>query len=205
MQLVVLDLNGILVDRVYVDNRPLKDDADMYVTNAAGSKWEVYFKNNVEKFLKFVFSNFAVAVWTSGQLENVKPITDKLFKGYHLEFLYTQEHCTRMGHDGKKPIFIKDVRKIPNFDPKDVMFIDDDQYKVRYNYPANHINANNFDDLFARLVVWWSYGKKENKFQIPFDFKANIAFHYNKFWWTDDFWDSVRGMVLSCGYLLNII
>lgn len=202
MKLVVLDLNGILVDRVYIENRPPKDDADMYVTNSAGSKWEVYFKKDVHEFLEYVFSNFAVGVWTSGQLENVKPITDKLFEGYPLEFLYTQEHCTRMGHDGKKPIFIKDVHKIQRFDPEDVLFIDDDGYKLKYNYPAIHTCLTDLKDVKQFLELWKKAGGVFENFQIPFDFRVNMSFYLDKIWRTNEFWSSVTGIGRTLIYFL---
>lgn len=202
MKLVVLDLNGILVDRVYIEDRAPKDDADMYVVNSAGSKWEVYLKKGVNEFLEYVFSNFHVGVWTSGQFENVKAIKEKLFEGYHLEFLYTQEHCIRMGHDGRKPIFIKYVDRIQKFDPKDVIFIDDDEYKVMHNYPANHISSTNLEDIKQCLDLWEKTGNLIIDFQIPFDFRANMSFHFHKLWRKNEFWSSVIGIVRTIGHVL---
>ncbi|GET92656.1 hypothetical protein, conserved [Leishmania tarentolae] len=66
--LLVLDLNGVLVAR---------------------GRGSFILRPNVPDFLKFVFSNFVVAVWTSGLQRSSNPIIDHVFGNYRDLLLFT--------------------------------------------------------------------------------------------------------------------
>ncbi|CBZ30700.1 conserved hypothetical protein [Leishmania mexicana MHOM/GT/2001/U1103] len=66
--LLVLDLNGVLVAR---------------------GRGSFVLRPNVSDFLKFVFSNFVVAVWTSGLQRSSNPIIDHVFGNYRDLLLFT--------------------------------------------------------------------------------------------------------------------
>ncbi|KAG5466181.1 hypothetical protein LSCM4_01325 [Leishmania orientalis] len=66
--LVVLDLNGVLVAR---------------------GRGSFVLRPHVLDFLKFVFSNFVVAVWTSGLQRSSNPIIDHVFGSYRDLLLFT--------------------------------------------------------------------------------------------------------------------
>ncbi|CAC9543963.1 conserved hypothetical protein [Leishmania infantum JPCM5] len=66
--LLVLDLNGVLVAR---------------------GRGSFILRPNVSDFLKFVFSNFVVAVWTSGLQRSSNPIIDHVFGNYRDLLLFT--------------------------------------------------------------------------------------------------------------------
>jgi hypothetical protein len=66
--LVVLDLNGVLVAR---------------------GRGSFILRPHVMEFLKFVFSNFVVAVWTSGLQRSSNPIIEHVFGSYRDLLLFT--------------------------------------------------------------------------------------------------------------------
>ncbi|CAG9582502.1 conserved hypothetical protein [Leishmania major strain Friedlin] len=72
--LLVLDLNGVLVAR---------------------GRGSFILRPNVSDFLKFVFSNFVVAVWTSGLQRSSNPIIDHVFGNYRdlLLFMLFRDAC----------------------------------------------------------------------------------------------------------------
>lgn len=135
MSVIVLDLNGVLVDREYIGKDEFNERADIHIINKYGSRWNVYFKNRVRQFIDLINkSDYTIVVWSSACKENVKPIVDELFKYRMPDLFFTQEDCLVYGRT-VKPEFIKFYDKILSlgFKPSDLIFVDDDFYKVRFN------------------------------------------------------------------------
>jgi hypothetical protein len=139
-KLVVLDLNGVLVDRVF--STVPDAGADMVVTNNYGSSWNVYFKPKCNAFIDYLFKNgFEVAVWTSACKENAEEIVDKLFYDKDLVFFKSQEDCVCEHKTGmKKPMFYKPVDRVEGYSPGEILFIDDTSEKMKFNRGAYHLD-----------------------------------------------------------------
>ncbi|KAJ1679014.1 hypothetical protein EV182_002901, partial [Spiromyces aspiralis] len=74
----------------------------------------VYPRENLAKFLDFLFKNFAVMVWSSAQPRNVHYMITKVF-GNHKEKLvrvWDRRHCTLDGDYFSKSKSIKDLERL---------------------------------------------------------------------------------------------
>lgn len=145
MKVIILDLNGVLVDRQFT--KKLDDNADMHVINGYGSRWNVFFKSRLVQFMELALeSDNVVGVWTSARKENAKPIVDRIFKDREPDFFLSQEDCLIYGEykDSKKPPFLKFYNKLTDmgYDPSDMVFVDDDFYKLRFNAGARYIDPS---------------------------------------------------------------
>ncbi|KAJ3132740.1 hypothetical protein HK100_005007 [Physocladia obscura] len=117
--LVVLDLNGTLIDRVgkgieraAANRNPLCPAApDLTLNNH-----KVYLRPYLDVFLKFLFENFHVAAWTSATPKNSAPLADFIFEPFGgakpLEFLWDREKCIIEPMPGKEYNSVKDLARI---------------------------------------------------------------------------------------------
>lgn len=163
MSVIVLDLNGVLVDREYIGKDEFNERADMHVINKYGSRWNVYFKNRARQFIDLINkSDYTIVVWSSACKENVKPIVDELFKYRMPDLFFTQEDCLVYGRT-VKPEFIKFYDKILSlgFKPSDLIFVDDDFYKVRFNGGSLYV-----DPTGLTLTELWMLIDSPHRIQI---------------------------------------
>lgn len=170
-KLVVLDLDGVLITKQFLDgSRPPKDTADIVFTNC-----EIYIDKSAIDFVEYLAQNFKIGIWVSQPPNNVNEVIEIIFKGIPVEFIYYQKQCDVIGN---KPIFIKHINKIHGFPKDQIMFIDDDDFKVSLNTPAAHINCQNIDNIMelVPLLMKWDVEGNNGDFDIEYDY--NIAFDY---------------------------
>ncbi|KAF7803091.1 ubiquitin-like domain-containing CTD phosphatase 1 [Senna tora] len=165
-KLLVLDVNGLLVDLVCP--RPKDHKADTVITGRAVFKRPFYLE-----FLKFCFENFEVAVWTSRMKKNVDKVLTFLIGDmkHKLLFCWDHSHCTmtefKTLENKHKPLVFKDLRKIwekhdPNlpwekgyFNESNTLLLDDSPYKALLNplhtsiFPFTYDFRNKDDNSLA--------------------------------------------------------
>ena len=138
--LVILDLNEVLLDRLYVDDPKAKPDCDHFV-----GKFAVWLRPGARDFLDHILKDHYVAVWSSAKAYNVDQMLDVLFtpnQRRELLFVWAQEECTAHAtpvdskHKGR-PVFLKDLRKVwesrPEFDETNTFLIDNSIEKCEEN------------------------------------------------------------------------
>ncbi|XP_039064494.1 uncharacterized protein LOC120209599 [Hibiscus syriacus] len=146
-KLLVLDLNGILVDVVQI---PCKLEPHAIV-NGKG----VFRRPFCDEFLDFCFMTFNVGIWSSRVHKNVTGVLDLLMneeQRRELVFCYGRNLCTmtkfKTLENEDKPLVLKELRKLwdkqlPNipwkkgeYDESNTLLLDDSPYKALRN-PAN--------------------------------------------------------------------
>ncbi|KAI3733207.1 hypothetical protein L1987_64427 [Smallanthus sonchifolius] len=149
-KLLVLDVNGLLVDIVADPDEAHKPDTII------GSK-AVFKRPFCDEFLKFCFEKFSVGVWTSRTRRNIKRVLDFVMRDtqHQLLFCWDQSHCTETGfntiENSGKPLVLKELKKLwekqdPNlpwdrgvYDESNTLFLDDSPYKALRNPPYTAI------------------------------------------------------------------
>jgi hypothetical protein len=103
-RLIILDLNGLLIHRVYKDdyfkNKRLFEEQSNLGNIARPDRkgnFAVWFRPNVKQFLSWLMEHFHVAIWSSVLQHNISPIVEALLPNEHersrLLFWWNQEHC----------------------------------------------------------------------------------------------------------------
>ena len=143
--LVVLDLNGIFIDRVRREEAkaapPSPRPHDGVVNNSL-----VWRRPHVDTFLDMLFDRFDVGVWSAANKDNVRGMLNVLLRPEHdkrLVFVLDQSHCDKDGvapNNPHKPLFIKDLAKAvwaqhPQYASGRTLLLDDTPYKARRNPP----------------------------------------------------------------------
>ncbi|KAF9624556.1 hypothetical protein IFM89_011730 [Coptis chinensis] len=149
-KLLILDLNGLLVD--IVSSLPHGYQADKRVAKKALLK-----RPFCDDFLKFCFQRFRVGVWSSRTRRNVDTVVDYIMADFRHELLFCwdQSHCTTTGFytlaDRHKPLVLKELRKlwdkhVPSlpwekgeYNESNTLLLDDSPYKALLNPPHTAI------------------------------------------------------------------
>lgn len=145
-KLLILDLNGLLIDTVDDLFQSNTRKADVRV----GGK-SVYKRPFCDDFLKFCIEQFDVGVWSSRKGRNVDSVVNFLMGDdkEKLLFCWDQSKCTFTGfntiENRSKPLFLKELKKLwdkedPNlpwekghYTPSNTLLLDDSPYKALAN------------------------------------------------------------------------
>ncbi|KAJ0805140.1 putative FCP1 domain, HAD superfamily protein [Helianthus annuus] len=147
-KLLVLDVNGLLVDIVANPDEDYKPDTIL------GSK-SVFKRPFCDEFLKFCFERFNVGVWTS-RTRNIEQVLKFLaVDTKQLLFCWDQFHCTKTGfntiENSGKPLVLKELKKLwdkqdrylpwykGEYNESNTVFLDDSPYKALRNPPHTAI------------------------------------------------------------------
>ncbi|KAJ4959703.1 hypothetical protein NE237_019613 [Protea cynaroides] len=165
-KLLILDLNGLLVDIV-----PFAPSG--YTVDAKIAFKSLFKRPFCGDFLKFCFERFEVGVWSSRNKRNVDSVVDFLMGDmrHKLLFCWDQSHCTETGfrtiENKKKPLVLKELKKLwdkhdPNlpwekgeYNESNTLLVDDSPYKALCNpqhtaifpYPFTYWDRN--DDFLG--------------------------------------------------------
>jgi len=139
--LLVVDLNGLLVDRrmsAYV-----APDGTKCAPDAKIGKFFIYNRPHMAGFVEWAFEHFTVGVWSSAQQHNAKALVTHIWgtQRDRLAFVWGQDKCTHAGamdpsKPHSKPILLKDLTKLwamqsfARFGPGNTLLLDDSPYKV---------------------------------------------------------------------------
>jgi hypothetical protein len=149
--LLILDVNGLLLDRQRSAPAPGGPAPDLvYSAPNNGLRSYVYDRPHAREFVDWAMARFRVAVWSSAQMHNLRPLVAHVFgaAAAQLAFVWAQEHCTRDGSvpsraGGVKPRFTKDLRRVWDAglgEPGATLLVDDDPYKAARNPPHTAIH-----------------------------------------------------------------
>ena len=160
--LLVVDLNGLLVDRRMTPF--VEPDGTKRAPDATFGKFFVYNRPHARAFVEWAFEHFTVGVWSSAQPHNARTLVSHIW-GEHrdkLAFVWGQDKCTHVGAaDPKKPrskpILLKDLQKLwaspsfARFGPRNTLLLDDSPYKAAMNpdHCAIHPKAYAVGDVSA--------------------------------------------------------
>ena len=140
MHTVILDLNGLLLDR---RSRPLTNKAPDMVL----ARTHVYLRPYARGFLRWLLQTFRVGVWSSAASHNAEPMVDLLFghDRHKLHFIWNQSHCKPLRClDGPRPVLAKPLESLfaafPEIERTRTLLIDDSEDKASLNpaYTAIH-------------------------------------------------------------------
>ncbi|KAG8464089.1 hypothetical protein KFE25_000257 [Diacronema lutheri] len=158
-KLLILDLNGLLVDRVRADARDTHGAAAPCDLRDGGR--DVYFRPHAREFVRFCLERFDVAIWTSAKLSSISRVLDAVLPAGargELAFVWDQRHCThaaelRHPESASKPIVVKDLARFWTYDadraraarraPHDAastILVDDSVYKTAVNPPHTSVH-----------------------------------------------------------------
>ena len=167
--LLVLDVNGLLVDRVkhggseYLRSRGVLPDSTV-------NGVMIYKRPGVDEFVDWLTRNYEVAVWSSCKRHNLDPILQSIFpRNIQQKLVCTldQDACDVDGtvqteSGGTKQRFIKDLNRVwsqvgegAQIDHVTTLLIDDSPYKAARN-PANtaiHPHEYKASDLEDRELI----------------------------------------------------
>lgn len=138
--LVILDLNGVLIDRQYGKGLAPEEGISWKV-----GSFLVYVRPGLNDFLTWLFENYDVAVWSSVKKFNVDQLVkfifdDEPYRFSKLKFVWHQDMTDQEENPDPalrnvKPLFIKDLRKVwdafPEYDHTNTILVDDTKEKVR--------------------------------------------------------------------------
>ncbi|OVA01145.1 NLI interacting factor [Macleaya cordata] len=159
-KLLVLDLNGLLVDigKRSFFKRPFCDD-----------------------FLQFCFEKFNVGVWSSRTKENVNRVVDFVMGDLkqNLLFCWDMSHCTETGfrtiENRYKPLVLKELKKLwdkhehslpwekGNYNESNTLLLDDSPYKALCNplhtaiFPVSFTREDKEDNSLGPGGDLWVY------------------------------------------------
>ncbi|XP_029130490.1 ubiquitin-like domain-containing CTD phosphatase 1 isoform X1 [Cajanus cajan] len=154
-KLIVLDVNGLLVDIVSSPPKYRKPDAT--IRRRAIFKRPFYLE-----FLNFCLEKFEVGVWSSRTKKNIDSIIDYLMGNMkqRLLFCWDLSHCTETSfktlENKYKPVVFKDLRKIWDkhdsnlpwekgyYNESNTLLLDDSPYKALLNPPCNSVFPHTF-------------------------------------------------------------
>ncbi|CAN1151808.1 hypothetical protein LINPERPRIM_LOCUS28556 [Linum perenne] len=144
-KLLILDVNGLLVDIIPNSECPTSHQPDLNV-----SQKSVFIRPYCRDFLRFCFENFAVGVWSSRTWKNLDRVVKFLFEDSedNLIFCWDQSNCTHTGlstlDNPNKPLVLKELRRLWRdkkalpwrkgvFDASNTLLLDDSPYKALRN------------------------------------------------------------------------
>lgn len=146
--LVVLDLNGVFIERVHRTKQTfLKTEFSFLTPNG----YYVFIRPYTKRLLAFLFKHFDVAVWSSMNHFNTSLIVERLFSKKQralLKFVYTQDQCDTHHVPGQeKPVFYKRISKIETdfgYPINNILLVDDSSIKVTFNPPFSAIHPTSY-------------------------------------------------------------
>ena len=148
--MLVLDLNGLLVDRRM---SPFENPVDgtKVAPDAKFGKFYIYNRPHMRSFVEWASEHFTVGVWSSAQHHNARTLVNHVWgkQRDRLAFVWGQDRCTHVGamdpnagQTRSKPILLKDLHALwavssyARFGPNNTLLLDDSPYKAVMN-PAH--------------------------------------------------------------------
>lgn len=146
--LVVLDLNGVFIERVHCTKQTfLKTEYSFLTPNG----YYVFIRPYTRRLLSFLFKHFDIAVWSSMNHVNTSLIVERLFSKKQralLRFVYTQDQCDIHHVPGQeKPVFYKRISKIETdlgYPINNILLVDDSPVKATFNPPFSAIHPTSY-------------------------------------------------------------
>lgn len=157
MKILILDLDETLIHST--TEYQLLNDFDFKIEFENDTTFFVRKRPNLDVFLKYVFNNFKVAIWTASTEKYAKSILEKCNVNVsNLEFLWTREKCIIVDNNVLKNL------SDTNFDLKDILIVDDIE-ETATNNPENLILIKPYfygkDNELLKLIEYLERIKNE--------------------------------------------
>ena len=137
--LLILDIDETLI---FASEGEIDDSSDFRISN-----FNVWKRPFLDEFLRYCFSKFSVAVWTTSTERFAVNIVDNiLVPSQELEFLWTRERCTRRSFPETQEFeYIKDLGKVKRkgYDLEQTLMVDNTPRKLMRNY-GNLVRIDGF-------------------------------------------------------------
>lgn len=168
--LLILDLNGVLIDRRYSPKAFQSENA----TASRVGNFIVWKRQGCERFLTMVFNHVDVAVWSSGNSFNVAALTQNIFgeRKKELVFVWDQSKCKSVEDPrgtSKKRVYLKNLSDVwkafPQYDESNTLIVDDTALKMRNNPCKNVL-----------LTQMWKRTDRNNALSIDKGIMREIAY-----------------------------
>ncbi|KAJ3189244.1 hypothetical protein HDU85_002869 [Gaertneriomyces sp. JEL0708] len=150
--LLILDLNGTLLERVTPKHRPAANANPRCppVPDFVLARAHAYFRPYLDAFLEGIFKHYAVAAWTSANPKNAQPMTQAIFGHYtpQLAFGWDRTHCSDVRNSFRDHSCRKDLYNVWHdpvvnregiWNEKNTILIDDTAAKAAYT-PDNGLH-----------------------------------------------------------------
>jgi len=137
-KLLVLDLDNTLISAIHEEY--VRDCID-YPKDfmALDDEYFVSKRPHLDKFMKYAFDNWTVALWTAATEPYAKEILTKSGVDVkRFKFMKFKEDCTKYIDDHYSSVFIKDLNKIKDYDLSNIIIVDDKESSAKYT-PYNLI------------------------------------------------------------------
>lgn len=145
MKLIVLDVDETLIhtSKERTKNAIKMDDEELYLNP----------RPYLNKFLKFVFQNYKVMIWSAGEKTYIEFFVKRFIHplGYKPIAVWTRNGCDTILTDDGSVDYIKPLSilwskyKIYDFTPKNTFIVDDKKSTAVFN-PTNHILIKRFEN-----------------------------------------------------------
>ena len=161
--LLILDLNGFLIDREY--SKLIKGVVPQSPPEGAvrSGSFFVWMRPGIKEFLDIIFHNFDVAVWSSVSKLNIDTLSVLVFgdRIKQLKFIWDQNMCVKEPHPltTRKPLFLKNLSKVwevfPQYNESNTLIVDDTDLKMKNNPKECVVKALEWthDDIHLRLDI----------------------------------------------------
>ncbi len=129
LPLLILDLDETLIFSTEV---ALSHRHDFECT-----KFKVYKRPGVDRFIRAVSGLYNLAVWTSSTSDYAECIAERLFRDLSLEFLWSRGKCTRrFDHENQEHYWVKNLKKVKKLgiELERVLVVDDTPQKLERSY-----------------------------------------------------------------------
>jgi len=152
-QLVILDLNGILISRIHINDVNNNNNNNNNLESIRIGNYLVWKRPHLDSFLDFLFGHYDVAVWSSISKHNITDIVKFVFDDHYndLIFIYDQTKCERVNFEPKQDTEKCDVlrknlievwKEYPQYDQDNTLIIDNSDDKMINNlqFKGCHFN-----------------------------------------------------------------
>jgi hypothetical protein len=143
-KLVIFDLNEVLCERIYNTNQ-IEEGCPL--PNMVG-KFKVWVRPDPNGWMKRVFEQYDVAVWSSAKFFNIEQLIPLIFEpsvSSQLKFIFSQSQCMCiMDKDAPKSnVLVKSLSRVweefPQYDSTNTYLIDNCKEKQQLNPPECQI------------------------------------------------------------------
>lgn len=157
--LIILDIDNTLIDTKIIYKKNLNQQHKGYISLTTKEKCKlltnkeltpmvsilVYKRPYLAQFLKYIFENYTVALWTAAKKEWMDTILDKVLYKYKNKFLFKWHR----EHSETEAKYMKPLRKVfdkyKRYDSTNTLIIDDNLTTTRIKLSHLHIDRFNAD------------------------------------------------------------
>lgn len=152
---LILDLDQTLISAEASEElnfEKYKDKSKLFRSDDMDGYYMVYSRPYLQEFLDYAFSNFNVTIWTAASKDYALFIIEKIILNNQperkLDFIFFAYHCDlskKIKKYSKELCMLWDIHKLPGYDTKNTVILDDYKADVHKCQPNNCIIAPPFE------------------------------------------------------------